>query len=483
MTSAPRVALAGVFHESNTFVPRATTLDAFRGAWHEGPDLIDALEGTQTVTGGFIAGARRLGFALRPAVHAWATPAGAVEPAAFNVLCSTLTRELQAVGPVDGVLLELHGAMVVEGRAAADAELARVVRAAVGDVPIVTVVDPHANVAPGLVDAVDVLIAYQTNPHVDMAERGEEAAALLGSMLAGSRPAQVAVRIPIVAPAIAQATGDEPLAELVSWTRSRAVAAGAAAASLAFGFAHADVPELGMTAIVAHDDARQAAHLARAIATRTWEVRQGFRRRLLSAEEAVELAAATPGVVALADTGDNVGGGAPGDSTVLAHALLAHGDLRAMTTICDPGAVAHASSLGEGATIDLVVGRPQLRLVGTVRALRDGRYVNDGPLSAGVAFDMGRVAIVDVGPLVVVLQSVAVMANDQNMLRSIGVDVQTLDAIVLKGAAAVRAGWASATVRIVDVGTPGPTTSDLATLPYQSISRPLWPLDGCEWSP
>ena len=479
----PRVAVAGVFHESNTFVPGRTGVEAFRQAWHEGPALVEALDATQTVVGGFLAGARRQGLEPAPALHAWATPAGPVEARAFETVRDALVRALRAQGPVDGLLLELHGAMVAEGVAAADTVLARSAREAVGDVPVVAVLDPHANISPGLVGAVDALLTYRTNPHVDMAARGEEAVELMVRMLAGERVAQVAVRIPVTAPAIAQATAEEPLATLVNQTEDTVRVGGAAHASLAFGFAYADVPELGMTAIVGHRNAAEAAELAVSLAQRAWDEREAFRRELTSPADAIALAARIAGPVALADTGDNVGGGAPGDSTVLAAAALAHGGLRAVTTVCDPRAVERAAAAGAGSEVELVVGSPPLRVAGTVRAIRDGRYVNRGPLSAGVEFDMGRVAVVDAGALAVVLQSRAVMANDQNMLRGVGVAPEEHDVVILKGAAAVRAGWRDCVERIVDVATPGPTTSDLGTLGYASAPRPLWPLDEFAWEP
>jgi microcystin degradation protein MlrC len=485
MTARPRIALAGVFHESNTFVARPTTLERFRGAWHEGADLIEALTGTQTVMGGAIAAGTAGGFELVPALHAWATPAGTVAADAFARLEMALTRALRALGPVDGLLLELHGALVADGVAAADARLARAARAAVGEVPTVCVLDPHANVAPGLVEAVDVVLAYRTNPHVDMAEAGERGVAVLEPLLTGGvQPVQAMIRVPVVAPAIAQATADQPLAALLDEARRLEAQDGVLAATLAFGFAHADVPELGMTALVATDgDPAAARRLAAELATAAWARREEFRRALATPGQAVERAAQGPGLTGLADTGDNVGGGAPGDSTVLARAVLEHGGLRAATTICDPDGVAAAATAGAGASIEITVGSPPLPLAATVRAIVDGRYVNDGPLSAGVEFDMGRVAVLEAGPLVVVLQSTAVMANDQNMLRSVGVDLGPLDAVVLKGAAAVRAGWRSAVERFVDVGTPGATTSDLGSLRYVAAARPLWPFDDVDWRP
>jgi microcystin degradation protein MlrC len=348
----------------------------------------------------------------------------------------------------------------------------------------VAVIDPHANISEAVVDSVDGLIAYRTNPHVDMSERGAEAAALLGRILSGAcRPYVAATRVPVIAPAIAQATGDEPLASLLARARALERRNGVLSVSITFGFAYADVPEVAMAAIVVSDgDQALAEELARELGRSAWEARDAFERGLVAPEEAVAIAAASQGVTMLVDTGDNVGGGAPGDSTVIARAVLDHGALCAVTTVCDPGAVAAAVAAGTGAKLDVVLGDPPLRVAAHVRALPSGRFVNDGPLSRGVEFDMGKVAVLDAAQLTIVAQSRAVMANDQNMLRSVGVDASGYHAVILKGAAAVRAGWAGAAARFVDVATPGPTTSDLSTLPYRNVGR-LWPLERFSWHP
>lgn len=484
MSRRPRVGIAGVFHESNTFVQRPMTLDDFRDAWHERDDIVTALAGTQTVTGGFIDGARSHGFDVAPAVHIWGTPAGPVTRPAFDALCDALRSGLERAGRLDGLLLELHGAMVADGVAAADGVLAQLARFVVGDAPIVAVIDPHANISEAVVDSVDGLITYRTNPHVDMSDRGVEAAALLDRILSGAcRPCVAATRVPVIAPAVAQATADQPLASLLSQARALECRKGVLSVSIAFGFAYADVPEVAMTAIVVSDgDQALAEELARDLGRSAWEARTAFERRLVAPAEAVAIAASTEGVTMLADTGDNVGGGAPGDSTVIARAVLDHDGVRAVTTVCDPGAVAAAAAAGIGAQLDVVLGEPPLRVTAQVRALPSGRYVNDGPLARGVEFDMGDVAVLDAARLTIVAQSTAVMANDQNMLRSVGVEVAAYDAVILKGAAAVRAGWAGVAARFVDVATPGPTASDLSTLPYRNVGR-LWPLERFSWQP
>jgi len=473
-----RVAVAGLFHESNTLVEQTTGLGAF--VVRQGETLAYDLAGTQTVCGGFLAAVP----GAIPVVHGYATPSGIVERTTYEELAGRLCDGLRSALPLEGVLLELHGAMVVEGIGAADGETARRVRAAVGRVPVAIVIDPHANLATGLIESADLVVAYQTNPHVDMAETGERAAGALMRMIDGARrPAIASIRIPVTAPAIAQATADEPLGSLVARAREHESAGRCAFASVLFGFAYADVPEQSMAVVVADADGGAAAAVAEDLAAQAWATRRAFRRDLLTPGEAVRAAASEPGLTVLANVGDNVGGGSPGDSTTIAAELLRRPGLRSATTICDAAAVTACESLGAGSSVRLRAGNPPLALEGRIARIQDGRYVNDGPLSRGVVFDMGRIAVLECGALTVVLQSRPVMANDQNMLRSCGIDLDALGAVDLKGAAAVRAGWQSRAARFLDVDSPGPTAASLESLDLRSVRRPLWPLDEFEWSP
>jgi microcystin degradation protein MlrC len=469
----PRIAVAGLFHESNTFVAGRTHLSDF--IVHRGRAMRDALAGTQTVCGGVLCAIPD----AVPVLHAYATPAGPVDPTAYDSLVSELCARLADVGRVDGVVLELHGAMVAAGMGAVDGETSRRVRSTIGATPLAIVLDPHTNLASGVVESADVVLAYRTNPHEDMAATGERAAETLKRVIDGTlKPRVACVRVPVTAPAIAQATADKPLRDILAAARELELSSRCVAVSVIFGFAYADVPEQSMAVIAITDgDDDAAAAAANEIASVIWGCRTAFGRELASPAESAEIAANSRGPTALANIGDNVGGGAPGNSTVLAAQLLCRG-VPAATTICDPAVVAWCEQAGVGHDIELEVGDPPMRISGRVVRMADGRYVNDGPLSRGVEFNMGRVAVVAAGSLQIVFQSRAVMANDQNMLRSCGVDVGSLRAVDLKGAAAIRAGWATMVERFVDVDTPGPTSADIQNLGLRNVPRPLWPLDG-----
>ena len=250
-----RVLFGGIWHETNSFCPVATDLDAFRRfALVEGEALLSAYQGTNTEIGGFVAEAKQQDFELIPTLFAGAIPSGLVSRAALNHLVGTITARVRQ-GGFDGVFLAVHGAMVAEGIWEADAYIVQQVRDAIGpDVPLVVTFDLHGNISPPLVDAADVLIGYDTLPHVDMAERGREAAQILRRLLDGEpRPHKAFRKLPMLTVPQMQGTEAEPMREIMAELHEIERRRDIVTASVAPGFPYTDVPHLGM-AVLAYGD-------------------------------------------------------------------------------------------------------------------------------------------------------------------------------------------------------------------------------------
>ncbi|RIK45493.1 MAG: hypothetical protein DCC58_06175, partial [Chloroflexi bacterium] len=199
-----RVAIGGISHESSTFSTVPTTLQHFneRGR-HEGQALLDTMRGTKTPIGGFIDAARDAAFDLVPTIYAGAVPAGPVTAEATTVLVGILTDRLRAAlaaGPLDGVLLALHGAMVSELDDDGEAYILRAVRAIVGpDLPVIVELDLHGNISQEMVDLATVAVAYDEYPHTDPYERGYESGLLMARIVrGGARPTSALVKIPML---------------------------------------------------------------------------------------------------------------------------------------------------------------------------------------------------------------------------------------------------------------------------------------------
>lgn len=484
MTRRPRVAILGVYHETNTFSPLRTGTDAFARRWYRGGEVTEHFEGTRTMIGGFFDGARSAGLEPVPVFATFATPSGTVLREAFDAIRAELRDALRAVEDVDGVLFELHGDLFVDGERDAEAALVRLVRDELPGRPIATALDMHANMAAPRLTDVEIVIGYRTNPHVDTFERGRDAAAMLAPLLRGEPVPHRAHRgLPLVAAPSAQRTEDEPLRSLWRLADQIETRPGILNATVHAGYAFADTAFTGMGFQVtaereAASEAEDAVEELRALAQR---LAPRFHRDLPSGAEAVRQALAAGGTQVIADTGDNINAGSPGDTTWLAHEALGHEGRRFLGTIADPTALALLRAAGEGGRLRVPVGGwasarsgDPLDLDLQVIRLTDGVFVNGGPMSTGARVSMGGAALVRSGSLDLVVQGEARQPNDPALFASLGIDVAVYDVLLLKGAAALRAGWAPLVDGFVDAGTPGETDSVLSRREYRR-SRPLLP--------
>ncbi|MFA9444492.1 M81 family metallopeptidase [Egicoccus sp. AB-alg6-2] len=488
----PRIGLAGCFHETNTFASTVTDVAAFRASrgWYVGAELLDAYGGTRTVMGGMIDGAREHGFELVPVFGAFATPAGIVTKTAFEEISARLIEGLRAASHLDGVLLELHGAMVVEGDRDPETTLLTAIRETIGDLPLVAVTDLHANMTAERVALLDALVGYRTNPHVDTYESGADAAGHLSRLLNDGLETTLLHRaVPVIAAPIAQRSADLPLLRLLATAHEQQRRHRLLDVTVHAGYAFADVPHAGVSFTVTApiDRTAQAEEVLDRLARQAWEHRSEFAVELpdarAAAEQAIALYRRHGRPIAVADTGDNINGGGPGDATWLLRAALEVAEAPVAGTLWDPRAVEIARAVGVGGTFDAELGGRAETLSGeplrgpaTVRWLGEGAFVNTGPMASGARVTMGLAAVVEIGRAHVILQSLPVQPNDPEMFRAVGLDPAQQALVLLKGAAAIRAGWAPIVSGFVDAGTPGVTDCDVRRLPYQSLHG-VWPLD------
>ena len=339
-----RFFVAMVSHETNTFSPIRTDRALFEA--HDlryGGELLEAFRGTGTCLGGMIDTAGAAGIALVPSLAASASPAGRVAKEFYAEARARLLADLRAAGPLDGVLLDLHGAMVVEGVDDGEGDLLAAVRETVGAVPIAVTLDFHANVTRAMVQHATLLHGYKTYPHVDMDARGREATARLADIVAGRIRPTVAWRQPPLLPPIAgQLTTRGPMRRLYDVADAMERRPGVLSISIFAGFPLADIPDAGLSVYVATDgDQALADRLADELSAAAWALRHEFLHTALSPREAIARALALDGrPVVLADIADNTGGGAGGDTTELLREILRTGT-RATTVagLWDPAAV------------------------------------------------------------------------------------------------------------------------------------------------
>lgn len=457
-----RVGIAGLWHETNTYSVRRTQLPDFEAfELLQGERIVERHAGTGTVIGGLLEGAS---FELVPLFTGGAWPAGRVTAEAVAALLEGLERALQEAGSLDGLVLDLHGAMVAEGIDDVEAEALRLVRRTVGDVPVACVLDLHGNPSPEFVELCDAVIAYDTYPHVDMHERGLEAAALMGEMLAGRRLRTLIRKVPLLSTPLGQATAAPPMRDLYELARRLAARPGIARVSLLPGFPYSDVARAGFSVLVTSDhDARQAADVAAELVAEVEARREDFEARRPQPAEAVQQALSTARrPVVLVDVADNIGGGSPGDGTALLHELIASRATGAVVTIADAQAVRQAAAVGPGGELVTSVGGKlddrhgaPVPIVGRVVRITDGRYRTKGTWMTGREFELGTTAVVDAGGVKLVLTERAVPPFHSEQLESVGLEPREARIIVAKGAVAWRAAYGEIAAEVIEVDTPG----------------------------
>ena len=477
-------------HETNTFSSIPTDRREFEArALRYGGEILETYRGTGTCLGGMIDAAAARGVALAPSVAAAASPAGPVSKDVYEDVTRRLLADLRAAGRLDGVLLDLHGAMVPEGGEDGEGPLLAAVRDTVGPaVPVAVTLDFHANVSDAMVRHATLLHGYKTYPHVDMADRGREATERLLDVAAGRLRPTVAFRRPPLLPPIAgQATGRGPMRRLYDLADEMERRPGVVSISIFAGFPLADIHDAGLSVyVVTHDDQALAEALADELAAVAWRHRREFLHTAPPVAEAVAQALAVDGrPVILADIADNTGGGAAGDGTEILRELL-RVRARPATVAClwDPAAAAACARAGAGATVTIDVGGKvddrhgaPVRVTGRVRTLSDGRFVHKGPMLRGLEGRLGPTAVLDVDDVKVVLTSLRWQTLDPEMLRVVGIDPLGEKIVVVKSTIHYRAAFEPIARAIVEVDAPGLSSSNLRRFTFTRVRRPIFPLD------
>jgi microcystin degradation protein MlrC len=490
-----RIAIGGIIHETHTFAPLHTGIDAFaQQTLVEDDALLQRMRDTPTSLGGSMEGLAQAEYQPVPLLYAAATPSGPVIGEAYETLVNQLLMRLRAALPVDGVLLSLHGAMVAEGVDDCEGDILTRIRGIVGPIcPIVSTLDMHGNVSPAMLANSEALVAFDRNPHLDTYERGFEAAGIMRRILdSGLLPTAAYVHPPLLLSALTTWTEQPPLRPMHERAQQMERDPRVVNVSILGGFAYADTPFSGVSVIVTTDaDPRLAGMLARELAAIAWDHRAAANYKGLAVDDAMRRALNAPrGPVMLADVGDNIGGGTPGDGTVLLQALLEAGERvrGAVVIITDPGAVARAVQAGTGSPIELLVGgkcdelhgKP-IWLRGVVERLTDGRYHIEGKdhfaQLYGRDVNMGRCAVIRDGGVRVLLNERKTPPGDLAQLRSQGIIPEEQHIIVAKSAVAFRGAYGPIAAEIYEVDTPGLCSADLNRFAYRKLTRPIYPLD------
>ena len=490
-----RILSAGIQHETNTFARTPTTLADFASDTDcpddfPGGDYIRTrFSGTGTIHGGYLQAADECGVELVPLLNVSAQPGGIVRQDDFERLMDLLLQRLKEAGPADGIVLDLHGAMVTEQHEDAEGVIIQQVRDAVGPgVPIIATLDLHANISPEMAAAANCLIGFDTYPHVDMRERGYEAVQLLVRALRGEvKLSQAYCQLPLLTLPPMQCTLREPMKSLMAQVHAIEQEPGILTATVAMGFPFADIRDAGVTVLVTADgDPALAQRTADRIADMLWELRDALQPDLMPVERLIQFVQThDDGLVIYADGSDNPGGGAPADGTVILRALIEQGVKdAAVGMIYDPETAAQAHQAGVGQTISVRLGGKTddrhgapIEADAYVRCLADGRYIHAGPMRHGLEGNLGLTALLIVGGVQVVVISNRTQLLDTQQIRIVGVTPERLKLLVVKSCVHFRADLGPLSAHIFDADTPGVHRPDFSSMSFVRLRRPIYPLD------
>lgn len=480
-----KIIIGGMWHETNTFASDKTRFEDFEILKHQ--SIIERATGTKTEIGGMIEKAEEKGIKLIPTFHAKCIPSGTVTKEAFEKMSANLLAEIEKVKDFDGVLLRLHGAMVAQGHLDPEGELLEKVRELVGDKPIVATMDLHANISELMAEKADVLIGYDTYPHVDFFERGYEAVDVIHKILSGEyKPTAYLKETPLMPPAQALFTSQEPMKSLFTKVHKMEERKDVVSITVGGGFCYADVPFAGINILVTTNNNEE---LAEQLADELYQFLMDRKDKLVVKQKSVadgvkEADFAKEGPVIIVDGADNIGGGAPGDGTTVLNVLKEQNTGPAVMCLADKESVYKAIQAGIGETVQLTVGAKTddlhgkpVEIKGVVSLISTGDFRYKGSYMKGEIVKRGLTVVIKSKLLTLVLSENKVMPFDQEELRSLGIDPLDYKIIVVKSAIAWRAAYGSLAKQIIEVDTPGICAANLARFEYKNVRRPVFPLD------
>ncbi|MFD1708253.1 M81 family metallopeptidase [Siminovitchia sediminis] len=486
-----RVAIGSFWHETSSFSSEYTSLEEFK-TWvlDEKEQVLEGSRGVRTCSGnigGYVDYVEEKGWDVVPLIAAGAIPSGPIRKEAYEYIKNVMINNLKGQ-ELDGVLLHLHGAAVVEGLDDCEGDLLTAVREEVGEeTPVLVVFDPHGNISDLSVEKADAIFAYNTQPHEDSYEREQEACQLLEQIVSGRvKTTCVRMQPPILLPALRTETESGPMKKLMDraykWEENENVIN----VSPFAGFYGSDKKEAGPSFIVVtNNDTELAEKIARDMVEFMWEIKEEFFIEPTPLEEAIEKAMSEGGLWAFIDECDDPCGAGPGDGTYILQAVLdAKVPSGGVSAIHDPKVVERAYQAGVGGVVtgklgawrDNLHGEP-VDLNAKVVKLTDEKlpYAYYG----GDPQDVGRIAVIDQNGILIVVTELKADTENLNVFEILGIDVRDLNIIILKGLGhAYKKAFKDLPKGYITPESIGITNPDVRKIgEFKNIRRPVYPLD------
>ena len=486
-----RIAVASVIQETNTFSLTSTNYSDFesQGLWF-GDAILENMHGLNIEINGALSRLRALNLTPIPIIRAWAMSGGILTEESFNRLRRELCSGLELAGHLDGVILNLHGALVSETEFQCDARIVEDVRELLGkDLPIIVTHDLHANVTSRIVAAATAVIGFRTYPHIDQGETGARAADLMSQCLAGYGAMRTSLtKVNMLVPAEVQSTENFPMKVLRNLA-DEFIDQNILDISLFPVQPWLDVPELGFGILITHLGAEERLKiLERNLVRELWSLRTDFSVKLVPLWAAIKLIqdskSAKPYL--LVQSSDSPTSGATADDASVLDALLrSKPGFPSVMTLVDATAVLRCMEMGEGSQVELMVGssidsrwsKPVLLAGKIIRTGKDP-VVLAGPVMHGQEVSMGHWVTVDSGCGVqVLLTERPAPTFDPSAYGHVGIELEECRAIHVRSANLFRSGYAGLFEDAFILDLRGASTAKFDSLSFNNIPHPMYPID------
>lgn len=485
VTSKARLFIATLGTETNTFASFPTGLEDFQDCfWNEG-DIASATPSPWSGPGQtWLNRADAEGWEVVQSLFAFANPAGPTTRSAYQTMRDRILSDLRATEPVDAVLMFLHGAMVADGYDDCEADLVTRIREIVGPgVRIGLELDLHAHIDQALIDAADLIVFYKTYPHIDHNERAHEVFDLMQRTLRGEIEPVMAL-FDCRSIGLFPTTMDGPMPGFCAEMAAAEGRDGVLSLSLNHGFPWADLPQAGVKMLaVVHRDQALAQRVAEDFGRRFYAIREAATLPFTAFDAAIaEAGIKGDKPLVIADTADQIGSGAPGDTTHVLRAFLDAGITNAaIVPLWDPLAVKICFQVGIGARLRLRIGGkyephsgPSLDVEAEVLHLSANSYqghIGDEKIR------IGDVVVVRVEGIEVLLTTLRTNLYSLDLMTRHGIVFETKQVVSIKNLYKQKDLFAPIARKQLFVATPGTSNPDWRALPFKRLPRPIWPLD------
>ena len=483
-----RIFVCGIHQESNCFNPIPTPKTMF--GILEGESSKRAL-GARTSTGGLmsrLAAEDGVDVIYGTVIH---SASGApLKAEVCEYFLGSVLPDIKKAGKLDGIAVSLHGATMAVNSNDVCGDVLEAIRKTIGEeIPISAAFDLHANITEKIMKNADYICGYLEYPHVDQYETGVRAASLLLRHLDG-RPAKTArVTIPMIAPAHAYTTKEGNLLALVNKAKALVESGRILDYTIFEVQPWLDNPKMAASIIVVADDEETAKSVAAELALDNFNIRKELLGSpLVSIEEVIQKALEnkTGKPVILVDSADSRGAGSTADSAAVLEYLLPYKDtLKCALGVTDEEAVKKAFEIGVGASADFTLGasvakelsKPVKVENATVRSLHNGYFTNIGPINRGTVSYCGKVAVLQVGSILIQVSTNSRTEKDIGFFRGFGIDPEFCDLVSVKACTSFRAAYEPIAAAIYNTATPGAAGTVLTELPYKNRPVPMYPFE------